>query len=231
MTFFDRLLAETQPEREDFQSIAVIQEAISQGVTQELYAKYLTQAYHHVRFTVPLLELALDKCGVGDEAYANALAEYIDEESGHDEWILDDIKALGTDSEAVRHGQGSLACRAMISHAHYLIEYQSPYALLGMVHVLEGMSVVLADKAAGAIRAGFGDTPPNAFSYLTSHGALDLDHVKFFEDLVNGIEDVALQNIIILAAKDFYILFGNMFRALGAEMRISPANENEKEAQ
>ncbi|HEY9081203.1 iron-containing redox enzyme family protein [Magnetovibrio sp.] len=225
MTFFDRLVTETQSEREDFRSISVIQTAISQGVTKELYAKYLTQAYHHVRFTVPLLECALEDCGVGDEAYANALAEYIAEESGHDEWILDDIKALGADSEAVRNGRGGFACRVMISHAYYLVEKESPYALLGMVHVLEGMSVELAERAAGAIRAGFGDTPPNAFSYLTSHGALDMEHVRFFEDLVNGLNDTEIENTIIAAAKDFYKLFGNMFRELGEELLAPAANQ------
>jgi len=228
MTFFDRLGAETQVEREDFQSISVIQTAVSQGVTKELYAQYLTQAYHHVRFTVPLLELALEGCNVGDEAYANALAEYIEEEAGHDEWILDDIKALGEDSEAVRAGRGGFACRVMISHAYYLIERQSPYALLGMVHVLEGMSVVLADQAAGAIRASFGDNPPNAFSYLTSHGALDMEHVKFFEDLVNGLGERDVEDIIIASAKDFYKLFGNMFRELGEALPKTPANQNEE---
>ena len=214
MTFFDRLLSETEAERRDFQSIAVIQTAVEKGVTRELYAKYLEQAYHHVRFTVPLLELARDTCGADDSAYINALAEYIIEESGHDEWILDDIKALGVDAEAVRHGQGGFACRVMIGYAHYAVEHISPYALLGMVHVLEGMSVELAEKAAGAIAASFGQTPPNAFSYLTSHGALDTEHVQFFEDLVNGIDNPDIENIIVSAAKDFYILFGNMFREL-----------------
>ena len=214
MTFYNRLLNETATERQDFQSIGLIQHAIEKGVTRDLYAQYLEQAYHHVRFTVPLLALAHDHCGADDTAYVNALAEYIDEESGHEEWILDDIKALGGDGEAVRNGQGGFACRVMIAYAHYEIEHISPYALLGMVHVLEGMSVDLAEKAAGAIAASFGSNPPNAFSYLTSHGALDTEHVKFFEDLVNAIDDAAIENIIVNAAQDFYILFGNMFREL-----------------
>lgn len=218
MTFFQRLIAGTKIERQDFQSIELIQHATQKGVTSDLYAKYLEQAYHHVRFTVPLLELARDRCGTDDTAYVSALKEYIKEESGHDEWILDDIKALGADSEAVRHGQGGFACRMMVAYAHFAVEHISPYALLGMVHVLEGMSVELADKAAGAIAASFGDTPPNAFSYLTSHGALDIEHVQFFEDLVNSLDDTEIENIVITAAKDFYILFGNMFRELDAAL-------------
>jgi pyrroloquinoline quinone (PQQ) biosynthesis protein C len=218
MTFFQRLVKETEAERQDFRTIGLIQHTIKKGVTRELYAKYLEQAYHHVRFTVPLLQLASDTCTATDTIYVNALAEYIDEESGHDEWILDDIKALGVDAEAVRHGQGGFACRIMIAYAYYAIEHISPYALLGMVHVLEGMSVELAQKAAGAIAKSFGDTPPNAFSYLTSHGALDVEHVQFFEDTVNAIKDPKIENIIVAAAKDFYVLFGNMFRELEAEL-------------
>jgi len=215
MTFYQKLLDDTQAERQDFQSIRLIQHTVQQGVTPELYAAYLEQAYHHVRFTVPLLELARDTClAQGDESYIDALNEYIEEESGHDEWILEDIKALGADSEAVRHGQGGFACRVMIGYAHYAIEHISPYALLGMVHVLEGMSVVLADKAAGSIAKSFGDNPPNAFSYLTSHGALDIEHIQFFENLANGLNNPEIEDIIIAAAKDFYVLFGNMFREL-----------------
>lgn len=226
MTFYQRLLDDTASQRRDFQSIGLIQHTVQHGVTVDLYAKYLEQAYHHVRFTVPLLALARETCGTGEDAYRAALGEYISEESGHEEWILDDIKALDHDSEAVRSGQGGFACRMMVAYAHYAIEHISPYALLGMVHVLEGMSVELAEKAAGSIAASFGDNPPNAFSYLTSHGALDAEHVQFFEDLVNGLGDAQTEAIIVAAAKDFYVLFGNMFRELGESLADNTAQQN-----
>ena len=35
----------------------------------------------------------------------SALAHYIEEEIGHQEWILNDIKACGGDAEAVRRSQ------------------------------------------------------------------------------------------------------------------------------
>lgn len=219
MSFYQRLMDETTPARQAFQNIPIIIQTIKSGITPELYAKYLEQAYHHVRFTVPLLELSLAKCGPDDVAYANALKEYIKEEIGHDEWILDDINALGFDTEKVRGGQGGFACRMMVAYAHYVIEHVSPYAFLGMVHVLEGMSVALAQQAATSIAtsmgAAFNGNPPDAFSYLTSHGALDTEHVKFFEDLVNSLDDSDIENLIIVSANDFYRLFGNMFVELG----------------
>lgn len=218
MSFFQDLVDQTAAERADFISIPLIPHVIANGVSKQLYGDFLEQAYHHVRFTCPLLEAALARCGAADGAYRNALEEYVREEQGHDEWILDDIRALGFDDTAVRNGQGGLACRVMVSHAYYLIDKVSPYALLGMVHVLEGMSVLLADKAAKAIAGSFGGEPPAAFSYLTSHGALDIEHVDFFETLVETIDDEATQRIIIGAAKDFYKLYGDIFRDLGRRL-------------
>ncbi|MDH5187888.1 MAG: iron-containing redox enzyme family protein [Rhodospirillaceae bacterium] len=219
MSFYQRLISETTSARNNFQTIPIITSTIQNGITPGLYAKYLEQAYHHVRYTVPLLSLALKHCGTNDKVYAKALKEYIAEETGHEEWILNDIAALGFDKESVRIGRGGFACRMMVAYAHYAIEHITPYALLGMVHVLEGMSVALAKNAADAIgksiSTSFNGVPPNAFSYLTSHGSLDIDHVKFFEDTVNAIEDINIQNVIVDSANDFYTLFGNIFRELG----------------
>ena len=85
-----------------------------------------------------------------------------------------------------------------------------------MVHVLEGTSITTADKAAESIQNALG-LPSKAFSYLTSHGALDQDHVKFFEGLMNQITDPAEQDLIIHSAKRFYYLYGNIFRSLTEE--------------
>ncbi|MBL4672739.1 MAG: iron-containing redox enzyme family protein, partial [Arenicella sp.] len=56
--------------------------------------------------------------------------------------------------------------------------------------------------------------PKNAFSYLRSHGAIDVEHIKFFENLVNRIDDPEDQAQIIHCAKMFYHLYGNVFGEL-----------------
>jgi len=90
----------------------------------------------------------------------------------------------------------------------------NPLGFFGMVQVLEGTSISLAEQAADRIRTALG-LPKKAFSYLYSHGALDQDHVKFFEGLMNRIEDPQDQAQIIHSAKNFYRLYGDIFRALG----------------
>ena len=43
-----------------------------------------------------------------------ALDDYIAEEAGHDEWILNDIRAAGGAAEAVRHGAPGHATEVMV---------------------------------------------------------------------------------------------------------------------
>ena len=83
-----------------------------------------------------------------------------------------------------------------------------------MVQVLEGTSIAIADNAAGAIQTSL-SLPKKAFSYLSSHGALDIEHVEFFKGLMNRIEDPRDRQQIVHSAKMFYVLYGNIFRELG----------------
>jgi pyrroloquinoline quinone (PQQ) biosynthesis protein C len=86
--------------------------------------------------------------------------------------------------------------------------------MLGSVHVLEGMSTLLADKAVDAIQRSLGGNAKEGFSYLRSHGALDIEHVAFFKQLVNGIACPRTQQIVIDASKVFYRLYGDIYHEL-----------------
>jgi len=212
LSFYDRLIAETEKERIEFISIPLIREAVRSGASRELYIDFLTQAYHHVKHTFALLAFAAAR--TKDEAYQDALVEYMEEERGHEKWILNDIAAMGGDADAVRNGTPGIACQVMVGYTYYAIEWVSPYAMLGSVHVLEGMSTLLADKAADAIHRSLGGNGKEGFSYLRSHGALDIEHVAFFKQLANDIACPGAQQIVIEASKVFYRLYGDIYHEL-----------------
>lgn len=214
MSNHEHLLLETTAEREAFLAIPIINDALQNGVDRALYLAYLCEAYHHVKHTCPLLGLAVARCREGDGPLREALFEYIAEERGHDAWILDDIGALGGDVDAIRAARGGPAVRIMVGYAYFAIEWISPYTLLGMVHVLEGVSAAIATRAARSIRARISQSGGKGFSYLESHGSLDQDHVKFFEDLLNGIEGPETCDMIIDSANIMYRLFGDVFKDL-----------------
>jgi hypothetical protein len=84
-----------------------------------------------------------------------------------------------------------------------------------MVLVLEGTSTAVASRAADALMRAL-RLPAAAFSYLTSHGALDVGHTRLFASLMNRLEDGGDRETVVHCAKIFYRLYGNVFRALDA---------------
>jgi pyrroloquinoline quinone (PQQ) biosynthesis protein C len=216
MSFFNLLQTSTQAAREHLLTAPVIQKSLNKTLTLDEYVAFLCQAYHHVKHTVPLLMAAGSRLSDEKEWLRNAIAEYIEEELGHQEWILNDIEACGYDKEKARHSKPTIATELMVAYAYDTIQRINPLGFFGMVHVLEGTSVTTADNAANTIRESL-NLPKKAFSYLISHGSLDQDHVKFFEDLMNQITDPKEQALIIHSANVFYQLYGDVFRSVDAK--------------
>lgn len=211
--FYDRLQLETDSARKSLMGTPLIVNTLQGKITHDIYLAFLTQAYHHVKHTTPLLMTVGGRLPGHMEWLRDAIAEYIEEELGHQEWILNDIAACGADKEAVRNGKPSIQTELMVSYAYDTIHRVNPAAFFGMVQVLEGTSINVASQAADKIQEAL-KLPNQAFIYLRSHGALDLDHVKFFESLMNKIENPDDQKAIIHAANVFYKLYGDIFRAL-----------------
>ena len=150
-----------------------------------------------------------------------AVAEDIEEEIGHEEWILNDIAAAGGDAEAVRQSRPDLPAELMVAYAYDLIQRGNPAGFFGMVFVLEGTSVALALTAADRIQQALG-LPNAAFSYLRSHGTLDQEHTRHLADLLDKMTPDD-QAEVLRAARVFYKLYGDIFRSLPIEER-TPCN-------
>ena len=212
ITPFEELCYATSEEQLELVSLPVIQQTLAGKIKLETYIAFLTQAYHHVKHTVSLLMLTGSRISESDEWLRTAMAEYIEEEIGHEKWILNDIEACGGDKQQVAASEPDFATELMVAYAYDSINRINPLCFLGMVHVLEGTSVQIATKAAGCIKETL-NLPNKAFSYLISHGDLDQDHQKFFENLINRLDEQQLQ-IVIKSCKRFYKLYANIFRGL-----------------
>lgn len=222
MNFFDELLAATAPERARLQSLPIIRDALAGRVSWSEYQAFLTEAYHHVKHTVPLLMACGARLPERLGWLRGAVAEYIEEEIGHDEWILDDLQTCGVDPETVRTGQASAATELMVAYAYDTIQRRNPVGFFGMVLVLEGTSKALALTAAAALAQHLG-VERKGLRYLTSHGQLDQEHVDFYETLVNRLDDPEDRAAVIHAARMFYGLYGAVFESLRQPMRLAEA--------
>jgi pyrroloquinoline quinone (PQQ) biosynthesis protein C len=213
MTFHEQLARATAPDRDFLLAAPVIQRALAGDVTRELYVAFLTQAYHHVRHTVPLLMAVGSRLPDRHGWLQDSILHYLEEETGHDEWILNDIVRAGGDRAAAAASEPSVATEAMVAYAYDTVMRRNPIGFFGMVHVLEGTSVALALNAADRIQATLG-LPLNAFTYLRSHGELDKQHINDLGAILERLADEEDRRAVIRCARGIYWLYGNVFRSL-----------------
>jgi len=221
MNFYHKLLQATEKERGELMNTALINEGAKGNISIDVYRAFLTQAYHHVKHTTPLLMSCGGRLPGHYEWLRTAIGEYIEEEMGHQEWVLNDIAECGGDKEAVRasktpENSASTATEVMVAYAYDMISRVNPVGFFGMVLVLEGTSTAVATEAGETLMKSL-NLPKKAFSYLLSHGSLDISHVSFYESLVNQITDENDQACLIHSAKIFYKLYGDIFRTIEAE--------------
>ncbi len=221
MNFYQRLQMETEQERKQlWQHTPLIGRAFNGDISLDEYVAYLAQAYHHVKHTTPFLMATGARVPMEQEWLRTAIAEYIEEEVGHQEWILNDIAACGFDKEKVRHARPNFSTELWIAYAYDTINRVNPLGFFGSVQVLEGTSIQMADSAAERIQQSLG-LPDQAFTYLRSHGALDQEHICFFESLMNRITDAGDQQQIIHSARCFYQLYRNILMEVDAGQALS----------
>lgn len=213
MTFFNQLIEATDTERTQLLNTRIIHDALEGNIALATYQAFLHEAYHHVKHTVPLLMACGARLPDRQEWLREAVAEYIEEETGHQEWILNDLAATGASAEETRGGRASMATDVMVAYAWDTVLRRNPVGFFGMVLVLEGTSVAIATQAAESIQQCLG-LPDQAFSYLRSHGSLDQEHIGFYESLVNRLDQEQDRAAVRETAQVMYRLYGNVFRSL-----------------
>lgn len=212
-TFAAQIEKQTLNARESLESISVVQGCLEGQVDKETYIAFLTEAYHHVKHTVPLLMACGSRLPERLEWLREALVHYIDEEVGHQEWILNDLEALGVDKDSVRYGKPSIETELMVSYAYDVITRGNPVGFFGMVFVLENTSSTIATFAAQQI-ASVLSLPPNAMSYMISHGSLDVEHMEHFAQAMNRLDNADDKQAVLHTVDVFYKLYSDIFRSL-----------------
>lgn len=213
MEFFDQLVQTSAGARARLLEAPIIVDALAGRVNRAQYRAFLERAYHHVRHTVPLLMACGARLPARLEWLREAVAHYIEEELGHQEWILDDIVAAGGDAGAVRHGKPNFETGVMVAYAYDMVQRRNPVGFFGMVYVLEGTSVELATRVAHKLQDCL-ELPPRAFSYLSSHGSLDISHMSHFRELVNRLDDPDDRAALLDSAASFFRLYGDVIRSV-----------------
>jgi long-chain acyl-CoA synthetase len=223
ISFFARLVAATSAGRSFLLATPQIRDGLEGRISRTTYLHYLAEAFHHVKHTVSLMRLADEKLLPRQSWLHEALGQYIAEEMGHEEWILDDIANAGGDAAAVRNGKPRFATELMVAFAYDYVGRINPIGFLGMVFVLESTSEQLASRGAQALMQTL-KLQDNCFRYLISHGSVDIDHMRLFRQLMLRIDNPRDQAAVIHMANSMYRLYREVFASIphvAAESRVA----------
>ncbi len=213
MNFYNQLVKETEKHRQELYSVPQLADGLGGNISREMYIAYLTEAYHHVSHTVPFLMTMGSRLPASKKWMHKAVIEYQEEEVGHEEWILNDIEAAGGDKEKARNSTPNLETQVLIAYNYDYITRKNPVGFFGMVFMLESTSTQIANKGADAVKEKL-NLPKKAFSYLYSHGEIDIEHMKFLEETLDKITDPYDQKAIIEVAQSTFRLFANVLRSI-----------------
>lgn len=187
------------------------------NLTKALYISFLTQWYHILKHTLPLILATQSRLTEETEWLTDVIGEFTEQMASNEELILNDIAVCGGDIEQVRHSRAHMTTELMVSYAYDTVNRINPLGILGMHHVLEGAVLSLAHRSADNI----GNTslvPKDALTYLYTHGSLLQDNADVFIGVMNRIDRSEDRNQIIRSAQIFYKLYADIFLSLSPEL-------------
>lgn len=224
MSFYNQLIEQTREGREYLLSAPIIEQVFNGEFDLSTYTAFLNQAYHHVKHTVPLLMAAGSRLDHQHAWVQKTLHGYINEEFGHEAWILDDLEACGCDREGYAKAEPPHTSEILVAYLYDYVARRNPLGIFGMVLVLEGTSADLAPAVAKIVQAKL-NLPDAAMTYLTTHGELDQGHIGFFEGAMNKVTSEADHAAIVHVANTVYRLYGDIYRALPAAAKSIDARQ------
>jgi hypothetical protein len=159
---------------------------------REILPRYLAAGYHVARSAVPLMETALARARelAPEDAVALGLVPYLErhvlEEMHGDEpgsAMLDDLEALGVDTDALRMSLPPLKIASLIGAQYYWILAHHPVAVLGYLQLehfhARQPTVEQLIAAAGLPREGF--------RQLLLHAELDIEHAQELDEVIDRL--------------------------------------------
>ena len=217
MSFFIALVEHSDAGRRALEDDPRVHQMIHHGLSLGEYQAFLHDLYHIVWHFCPVMAAAAARCGDEFRNVRYALYERIEEERGHEEWVAEDIVAMGGDVSAAAATPPSYPVQAMIAYNYYAVERLHPCSVLGMLYMLEVISSVYGGRVSDSIARALGrEVDAGGFKFLSSHASMDVDHMASLNQLLRTVSDPAAQAAVIRTTNVNFHQFGQIFRPGGS---------------
>lgn len=212
MSFFISLVELTDASRRELEIVPKVHAMIHHGLPLAEYRAFLHDLYHIVWHFCPIMAAAAARCDDRHRDVRLDLYARIEEEKGHETWVLEDIEAVKGDVAAARTLPPSAPVQAMIAFNYHGADRVHPCSVLGMLYTLEVVSSVYGGRVADSIAKALGrDVDGGGFKFLSSHATMDVDHMARLNLLVRTIDDPLAQQAVVNSTRVNFFQFCRMF--------------------
>jgi pyrroloquinoline quinone (PQQ) biosynthesis protein C len=214
LPFFADLVTRTDEARREFETNPVVLEAVANGMSIERYRKLLLELYHVVWHFNPVCAAAASRVPDSHRQVRYFLYEHMQEESGHEEWVMNDLEAVGVAHAATRAHRAGLHTLALNGYNYWSADRRHPCSVLGMMYALEVIASVYGGPFSSAIRESLLLEGDRGVSFISSHATMDTEHMAELRILLNTITDDEARDAIAEATLVNFHHFTRLFEAV-----------------
>ena len=200
LPLFSDLVMRTDEARRAFETNPVVLDAVAHGMPVERYRRLLLELYHVVWHFNPICAAAASRVPDSHRQVRYFLYEHMHEESGHEQWVMNDLEAVGVSVAAILEHPPSPYTLALVGYNHWAADRRHPCAVLGMLYTLEVIASVYGGTFAAAIRDALLLEGERGVSFINSHATMDAEHMVTLRQVLGTLVDEAAREAVIESA-------------------------------
>ena len=197
LPFFADLVVRTDESRRAFENNPVVLDAVANGMPVDRYRKLLLELYHVVWHFNPVCAAAASRIPDTHSQVRYFLYGHMQEESGHEQWVVNDLEAVGIGAEFTRAHLPAVFTLAMNGYNYWAADRRHPCSVLGMMYALEVIASVYGGPFASAIKESLLLEGERGVSFINSHATLDAEHMAELRLVLNTVQDDAAREAIV----------------------------------
>jgi pyrroloquinoline quinone (PQQ) biosynthesis protein C len=197
MRFFVDLVGRTDEARRAFETHPVVIDAVARGLEVARYRRLLLELYHVVWHFNPVCAAAASRLDDGLRGVRYFLYEHMQEERGHEQWVLDDLEAVGVPApEALAHAPSTWTL-GLVGYNYWAADRRHPASVLGMLYALEVIASVYGGPFASAIKESLLLDGERGVSFIGSHATMDARHMAELRVVLDTVDDARARDAVV----------------------------------
>lgn len=211
---FADLITRTDEDRRHFETHPVVVAAVADGMSVERYRALLLELYHVVWHFNPVCAAGASRMDDRYQPIRHFLYEHMHEEKGHEDWVLNDLDAIGVKPADGRAHSPGVHTLALNGYNYWAADRRHPCSVLGMLYALEVIASVYGGPFASAIREALLLDGDRGVSFIDSHATMDAQHMAELRVIVNKLPDGAALDAVVESTRVNFHHFTRIIEAI-----------------